>query len=190
MSPVLSFKPARINLLATVVCFLMAVLTFTVIVNADTPSFQTFAEPVNVVGQSAPLDVESLTFDTFCKVPAVVGALPVSFETFASDTEPDNGDAKVLLFGADWCRYCKVAEEKAIPWLKKSGWKVDEVNFDRRSDLVAKYNVKLLPSFVVVFNGIEHGRAEGFDSKRPDQELERLNKMIQKANQSRRASAR
>lgn len=74
---------------------------------------------------------------------------------------------RVLFFTAGWCTACKGAELEFEPWLARGGWRVGAsesshvqvVDSDRRQDLVARYKITQLPTFVFVRDGREVRRS-------------------------------
>lgn len=76
---------------------------------------------------------------------------------------------RVLMFTADWCYACKAGLKDFGPWLEKSGWQIDEteaahcqlIDADERPDLVRKYRVATLPTFVLI-DGDKELRRTGY----------------------------
>lgn len=67
--------------------------------------------------------------------------------------EAKETDHKLLLiFGADWCVYCKNLEDDVDANLEKfmDKYVVCHVNYDNNKDLARKYNVRSLPHSVVL----------------------------------------
>lgn len=70
---------------------------------------------------------------------------------------------QLLLFTADWCQYCKRAIADLQPWLQRSGWTVstsDEahvrlIDFDREPELAQRFQVRELPTLVLLRDGNE-----------------------------------
>ena len=86
--------------------------------------------------------------------------------SFANNFE----DKKTLLFfTATWCGSCKVAandmnsNEKLQDVLKN--YDVVTLDYDVDTDVVRGYNIKLVPSFVIMHKGKEVGRKVGYSGK-------------------------
>jgi len=75
----------------------------------------------------------------------------------------------LLIFGADWCPYCKVLK-KDIETLNISEYIVCIIDTDKNSKLVDEYRIKGLPTSVVLdFNKKELSRKVGY--KKNDYEI-------------------
>jgi thioredoxin-related protein len=66
----------------------------------------------------------------------------------------DNKKPTLIIFHADWCKYCDVAKKDIDndPNLSEEVKKYDVVlaNFDVDKDLVEGYHIKTIPTFVIV----------------------------------------
>jgi len=80
-------------------------------------------------------------------------------ENFIKDTQ--NG-LKLIEFFAPWCGFC-TRQEPILRELDKI-W-VGRVNTDENKEIARKYNIKSLPSFVLLKNGQEVERFTGLHSK-------------------------
>jgi thioredoxin 1 len=69
----------------------------------------------------------------------------------------------LLDFWAEWCGPCRMM--KPVVEELKSEYKVIEVNVDKDSDMALKYNIRSVPTFVVVKDGQEVERLVGAISK-------------------------
>jgi thioredoxin 1 len=95
----------------------------------------------------------------------------------------DNFDAEVstgpalIDFWAEWCYPCRmvgpVIEELAADFAGKA--KICKVNVDEQPDLGGKFNVRSIPTVVLLKDGKEVGRLVGVQSKA--QYTEALNKL-------------
>jgi thiol-disulfide isomerase/thioredoxin len=78
----------------------------------------------------------------------------------------NNAEKTLIIFSADWCKYCQVAKNdmKNDPQLSEiiKNYTIVDVNFDVDKDIVKGYNIKTIPAFVVFENGKEKGRKIGY----------------------------
>jgi len=61
---------------------------------------------------------------------------------------------QVYAFTADWCQPCQRDKPK-LAELRRRGVKVVEIDYDARPDLVRKYRVRRLPTYIVLKDGKE-----------------------------------
>jgi len=66
---------------------------------------------------------------------------------------------QVLAFTADWCQACQQDKPK-LAELRRQGVEVVEIDYDTRPDLVRKYRVRRLPTYIVLKDGKEVERTE------------------------------
>ena len=66
---------------------------------------------------------------------------------------------QVLAFTADWCRAWQRDKPK-LAELRRQGVEVIEIDYDARPDLVRKYRVRRLPTYIVLKDGKEVERTE------------------------------
>lgn len=78
----------------------------------------------------------------------------------------DSKEKTLIVFSADWCKYCQVAKQDIQDHHKLSevikNYTIVDVDFDVDKDIVRGYNIKSIPTFVVFENGKEKGRLEGY----------------------------
>lgn len=76
----------------------------------------------------------------------------------------------LLIFSADWCHYCKVAKndintnDKLIEVIKN--YDIIELDHAVDKEVFTGYNIKVLPTFVIMQNGKEIGRSTGYNGYR------------------------
>jgi thiol-disulfide isomerase/thioredoxin len=84
-------------------------------------------------------------------------------------------DTVMLEFTADWCPACRTMDT-TVDRLIQNGYPVKRVNVDRNPELVDRFQVVKMPTFLLVQNGKELGRLVGPTS------YARLEQMIRRAN--------
>jgi thioredoxin 1 len=67
---------------------------------------------------------------------------------------------EVLKFYADWCGPCKMLS-KTLENLKDNNIPIREVDIDEQTDLAVQYNVRSVPTMVLLENGSEVKRVVG-----------------------------
>jgi thioredoxin 1 len=67
---------------------------------------------------------------------------------------------EVLKFYADWCGPCKMLS-KTLENLKDNDIPIREVDIDEQTDLAVQYNVRSVPTMVLLENGSEVKRVVG-----------------------------
>lgn len=73
----------------------------------------------------------------------------------------------LLIFSAKWCHYCKVAQkdlsnDRNLSEIIKD-YDIIELDYDVDKDVVRGYNIKVVPSFVIMHQGKELGRKTGYN---------------------------
>ena len=66
---------------------------------------------------------------------------------------------QVLAFTADWCQACQQDKPKLAD-LRRQGVEMVEIDYNARPDLVRKYRVRRLPTYIVLKDGKEVERTE------------------------------
>ena len=89
------------------------------------------------------------------------------------------GETVLLDFTAEWCRSCREMDPM-VDRLRSRGYPVRRVDYDRERDTATGLGVELLPTFVMLIDGREVDRVEGFAS------YERLEQMCRLAARSSR----
>jgi thioredoxin 1 len=67
---------------------------------------------------------------------------------------------EVLKFYADWCGPCKMLS-KTLENLKDNDIPIKEIDIDEQTDLAMQYNVRSVPTMVLLENGSEIKRVIG-----------------------------
>jgi thioredoxin 1 len=67
---------------------------------------------------------------------------------------------EVLKFYADWCGPCKMLS-KTLENLKDNDIPIKEIDIDEQTDLAVQYNVRSVPTMVLLENGSEVKRVVG-----------------------------
>jgi thioredoxin 1 len=81
---------------------------------------------------------------------------------------------KLMLFSAPWCGQCKAYHPTVDKFMKKHPQiEFEEVNVEEREDIAQEYNVKSLPTTIIIsYDGSELNRATGILN------LDQLEKLI------------
>jgi thioredoxin-related protein len=79
----------------------------------------------------------------------------------------DNNKKTLLIFSADWCGPCRTMKQdlnidKNLSSIIKE-YDIIEIDYDVDKDVVAGYNIKVVPSFVIMHQGKELGRKTGYN---------------------------
>lgn len=69
----------------------------------------------------------------------------------------------VLLCSQKSCAPCRSAEEVALPWASRSGWKTAVIEIDQQRELAEQLKVTSTPTFLIVRDCQLVERVEGFD---------------------------
>ncbi|HIQ31911.1 MAG TPA: thioredoxin [Methanothermococcus okinawensis] len=72
------------------------------------------------------------------------------------------GKTVVIVFYADWCKYCK-ALEPTLNQLEKEGIEIIRINVDEHPELARKFGIRGLPTVVYIKDGVEVGRTIGYN---------------------------
>jgi thioredoxin-related protein len=79
----------------------------------------------------------------------------------------ENQQKTLLIFSADWCHYCQVAKNDINKNNKLSevikNYDIIELDHGVDKDAFTGYNIKVLPTFVIMQNGREIGRSTGYN---------------------------
>ena len=85
------------------------------------------------------------------------------------------GKTVVVVFHADWCKYCK-ALEPTLNLLEKEGIEIIKINVDEHPELARKFGIRGLPTVVYIKDGVEVGRTIGYD---PEEIVSKAKKLYQ-----------
>jgi len=85
------------------------------------------------------------------------------------------GKSVVLVFHADWCKYCKDLEP-TLNLLEKEGIEIIKINVDEHPELARKFGIRGLPTVVYIKDGVEVGRTIGYD---PEEIISKAKKLYQ-----------
>lgn len=65
-------------------------------------------------------------------------------------------------FWAPWQKSCATMEPIVNKWASENSYaQVERLDYDTNPDLVAQYNIDIIPSFILVKDGYEMRRCEG-----------------------------
>lgn len=108
-----------------------------------------------------------LTPDGITRIPCECGA---NCKCKSSGAESSN--TTILVFGSKSCVWCRHWEKKDEVNLKKNGWtfgenkNIQKIDVDENRKLMEKYDISLLPTYVVIKDGKEIKRIVGYVSGR------------------------
>lgn len=90
----------------------------------------------------------------------------ISISSVLSFSQEPECKKVLLIFSADWCKFCHEAKEDMNnhPVLSEmiKDYEIVDINFDVDKDIVQGYNIKTIPAFVVFDEGKEIGRKIGY----------------------------
>jgi thiol-disulfide isomerase/thioredoxin len=73
---------------------------------------------------------------------------------------PRNGRGEVLFFNASWCGPCRHMKP-IVASMRRQGYRMRDVDVDSHRELVEKYGIHAVPTFVFLENGSEVNRLSG-----------------------------
>ena len=82
-------------------------------------------------------------------------------QKLTNDLNPE-GKTVVIVFYADWCKYCK-ALEPTLNQLEKEGIEIIRINVDEHPELARKFGIRGLPTVLYIKDGVEVGRTIGYN---------------------------
>ena len=87
--------------------------------------------------------------------------------TLFSVSLADKGNKTLIIFSAEWCKYCLIAKndintDKVLSETIKK-YEVIIVDFDNDKDMVEGYGIKNIPTFIIVENKEELKRQIGYN---------------------------
>lgn len=102
--------------------------------------------------------------------PPIIGDSEVIPDLVVDDQSDHKVVRRILYFGTDWCVPCRKEHKVVFPKLVAAGWKIDETENSNiqlmpradAQDVVSQYNLKNYPTFILLEDGKEIQRQEGF----------------------------
>ena len=91
--------------------------------------------------------ISLIPVNTFCKEPVVIDNIGI-----ATKQAKETNTEILLVFTADWCRYCVYLKNDLMKSMEQinSKYTVCFVDYDSNRDLARRYNVSSLPSSVIL----------------------------------------
>lgn len=92
--------------------------------------------------------------------------MPTELDPSGMEDVENSDETWVIDFWASWCGPC----QKMAPHYEEASEEMNDINFgkvnmEEHSDLATKYNVKALPTLLMMRNGEVIGKNEGFMDK-------------------------
>lgn len=92
----------------------------------------------------------------------------------AAALSADTPHVQWLSIGAGWCPSCITAKADFKPWLEKSKWRVSDkpdahirlIDIDVNPEAVVTHKVELLPTFILLRDGVEVERHVGYPGRK------------------------
>lgn len=111
------------------------------------------------------LSVLFLVFIFFANIASANETVEITDLSTAKAHASETNTKLILVFGADWCGYCKNLDQaiEANMDLINTRYTVCYIDYDEHRDLAKLYNVKSLPT-TIVLNGKTMTRITGFSS--------------------------
>ena len=85
----------------------------------------------------------------------------------------------VFYFTADWCGPCKTTRP-IVEEMKKEGFEFQRIDADYEQSLVKKFEVKSIPTFILLKNGKEINRTTGAKTRKELENFINYEETIQK----------
>jgi thioredoxin-related protein len=77
----------------------------------------------------------------------------------------DTGQPVLVVFSADWCKYCKIMKKDIEQNLSDfDSYIICYIDNEKREDLVKKYRVKTIPDYFILKKNIEIKRKVGYSN--------------------------
>ena len=77
----------------------------------------------------------------------------------------------IYYFTADWCNPCKKVKPIVEEMNRESSIKFQMIDVDSEAELVKKFEIRSVPTFILIENGIEIKRTSGAQTREQLQDL-------------------
>lgn len=105
-------------------------------------------------------------------------------------TGPEVKGLVIVEVGASWCAPCKelsaaLQEKDMVTYFKQQGVRFYQRDYDKERNgrtligLAVEWNIKSVPTLLFLKDGKEHARMGGFDSKKADETMTEIKKLVQ-----------
>jgi thiol-disulfide isomerase/thioredoxin len=124
------------------------------VMSAGFPTYVRAVDPVSVGPEAAEtIAVEAVAGEATVMGEEVADIWSAKAPVFQADASPD-GPLTVLYFTATWCGYCRQMERTTLSNGSVRSWLAPfgriKLDYDEQAELVAKYQIRGVPAFVLV----------------------------------------
>ena len=99
-------------------------------------------------------------------MPAILALIlfsTIGCEINAPGSEYQLANVELLAFTATWCPACQ-RDKPRLAELRREGLKISTIDADAQPELLHRYGVKLLPTYIVLKDGVEIQRTNDINT--------------------------